>query len=423
MIQRNKHAIVAGTVLSSLMASSTVLASGFEKSILWSGKYAGQGNAAVSTAKGAEALYFNPAGLAGAAGTELSVNISPTFSTFHGPVATANTTVDGKQTFSPVFGAMASYAVNDKLGIGVGSYVAGGAKAEYENAAVTAPLTIKLNPKTELTAVEYAAGAGYEVMPGLKVGASVRYTQVSAALTSASMLNATTIGELALTDLKGSKFGGYRLGASYDGGNWGLGLNYRSAVEFSTNGSGTIRYESALAPGTINTGTITNPTVASQLPAQLSLGGHYAVSDALKLAAEYVWTDYHKVAALDLGGTLPAALGGASLSDLTLNFSNQSNLRLGASYAMGDMTLRGGYVYTTQVTPVDLARPTLTPPGPAHSITAGVGKALNANMDINVAGEYSTVSGTGTGNTTAQTKAGDYKASGYMFHTGVTYRM
>jgi hypothetical protein len=44
-------------------------------------------------------------------------------------------------------------------------------------------------------------------------------------------------------------------------------------------------------------------------------------------------------------------------------------------------------------------------------------------MDLNLAGEYATASGTGTGNTTAQTKAGDFEATGYMIHTGITYRM
>jgi long-chain fatty acid transport protein len=331
--------------------------------------------------------------------------------------------VDGKQTTSPIFGALASYAINEKLAIGVGSFVSAGARAEYEAAPTSAPLTITLNPKTDLYAIEHSAGVGYEVMPGLKLGASLRYTQVTATLVSASMLSATLIGESTFSEMKASQFGGFRFGASYDGGSWGVGANYRSAVNFSATGTGTIRTESAGAPGTITTRDLTNPTIASTLPAQLALGGHFNASDALRLAAEYVLTNYQKVAALDIGGNLPTALGGSALPDLNLGFKNQTNLRLGASYVLNnDWTLRGGYVYTSQVTPAELARPTLTPPGAAHSITAGFGTTLTPSMDLNVAGEYTTTKGTGTGNTAAQTKAGDYAASGYVFHSGVSYR-
>ncbi len=423
MNHRNKQAILAGSVALMLVSSNTVFAAGFEKSVLWSGKYAGQGNAAVSSASGAEALYFNPAGLAGAAGTQLSLNVSPTYSTFSGPVTTANETVEGVQTSSPIFGALASYAINEKLGFGIGAYVAGGAKAKYEGAEVAAPFTITLNPETDLSAIEYSAGLGYEVMPGFRLGAAVRYTQVKAALTSASQSGAgptTTVSEAEITDLSDAQFGGYRLGASYSGAQWGLGVNYRSAVDFSAEGSATIRYETVASAGTINDVAAFDATVASTLPAQLSVGGHYNVSESLRLAAEYVWTNYKKVDTLDIsGGTAPFAL-----SDLTVNFKDQTNVRLGASYAMSpEWTLRAGYVYTSQVTPASLARPTLTPPGTAYSVTAGAGYALSANMDLNLAGEYAKASGTGTGDTNAQTKAGDFEANGYMIHTGITYRM
>ena len=57
------------------------------------------------------------------------------------------------------------------------------------------------------------------------------------------------------------------------------------------------------------------------------------------------------------------------------------------------------------------ARPTLTPPGVAHSITAGFTTGLTSTMDLSAAGEYTMAKGTATG-----LVAGDYKASGYMLH-------
>lgn len=192
-------------------------------------------------------------------------------------------------------------------------------------------------------------------------------------------------------------------------------MNYRSAVDFTAEGTATARFQQATTPSVITNVAAFSASATSTLPSQVSIGGHYNWSDALRFAAEYVWTNYAKVAALDLAG--------GTLTDLTTNFKNQTNVRLGASYNLNsNWTLRGGYVYTSQVTPAELARPTLTPPGAAHSITAGFGTVLTTNMDLNVAGEYSTAKGTGTGDTTAQTKAGDYAASGYMLHTGVSYR-
>ena len=86
MILRHKNEILAGAAAIAVLSGQSASAAGFEKSILWSGKYAGQGNAAVSSVSGAESLYFNPANLAGSKGTDLTVNLSPTFSKFSGPV-------------------------------------------------------------------------------------------------------------------------------------------------------------------------------------------------------------------------------------------------------------------------------------------------------------------------------------------------
>ena len=52
---------------------------GFEKSVMWSGREAGYAAAGMSRVKGAQALVFNPAGLA-AGSSEASVNFSATAS-------------------------------------------------------------------------------------------------------------------------------------------------------------------------------------------------------------------------------------------------------------------------------------------------------------------------------------------------------
>jgi long-subunit fatty acid transport protein len=419
MILRHSNKALASALVLSILGGQSALAAGFEKSILWSGKYAGQGNAAVSSATGAEALYFNPANLAGSKGSEISANVSPTFSKFNGPV-TSSATVAGKRLFSPSFGALGSYAINEKLGIGVGAYVSAGAKAESE--AVTAGGKTH-TPLTNLSAIEYAVGAGYEVLPGLKIGGSYRITQVQADFTfmrEFGTSSGTPNGSVSLSDMKATNAKGYRLGASYTGNGWGLGANYRGAVDFTLEGT-----SSGIIPAALGNGTFTGgaATAASTLPAQLSVGGFYDLAQDLSVNLEYVNTQYSKVNQITLSGAINVGGGPNNLSAVPMNWADQTNYRVGAIYkGIAGWTLRGGYVYTSQVTNAALARATLTPPGVAHSVTAGFSTDLTNTMELNVAGEASRASGTGTATVAAATQAGDYSATGYIVHTGVNYK-
>ena len=67
-------------ILASLALAGQASASGFEKSIMIGGKSAGLAGIATPWVQGAEALYFNPAGLASdKPGGEVALDISPTW--------------------------------------------------------------------------------------------------------------------------------------------------------------------------------------------------------------------------------------------------------------------------------------------------------------------------------------------------------
>jgi hypothetical protein len=75
-------------------------AAGFEKSIVWGGRSSGVAGIATPYIQGADALYFNPAGLAGdKEGQTLSFNISPTQSSFKGPSTTQMIPASRRQNF------------------------------------------------------------------------------------------------------------------------------------------------------------------------------------------------------------------------------------------------------------------------------------------------------------------------------------
>ncbi len=412
MILRHKKEALASAVVLSILSGQSALAAGFEKSILWSGKYAGQGGAAVSSASGAEALYFNPAGLAGSA-NEVSINVSPTVSKLSGPLVSNDTTLNSTTTVSPLFGAMANYGINESLTIGVGAYVAGGAKSLYENQTVGAVASTELG--SELSAMEASVGIGYKIMPGLSVGAAWRATQVNADFKGAEATIGSTLSVYNLKDLKATSFSGFRAGVQYvaDDNSWGLGASYRSAVDFTAEGSLSAK---SILDGS-DASTSSTSSVSTSLPAQLAVGGHYAINSEWTTALEYVWTNYAQIETVAVSGTV----GATKISDLSFNWKNQSNVRAGFRYApSSDWTYRAGYVYTSQVTNAKYASATLTPPGAGHTITAGFGTNLGSNLELNIAGEYSMTSGAGEAGGDANT--GDYTLTGYMLHTGLNYR-
>jgi hypothetical protein len=219
------------------MQSNAAVAAGFEKSLFWSASSASQGGAVVGSVKGADALFFNPAGLAasGATSTEVSINFSPTFSKFHGtnPLHGAGS-IDGKSGFSPVGAALVSHKLTDKAGLGFGYYVSGGSKAKYEgldysstDPAALAPLfaagNISPTVETNLAVTEFSLGGAYEVAPGLRIGAAWRptmvaadFSTVSAGANPAPLPAGQYVANVHIRDISKTRWNGYRVGVQYE---------------------------------------------------------------------------------------------------------------------------------------------------------------------------------------------------------------
>ncbi len=398
-------------ILSAALISSSALGAGFEKNVLWSGKWVGVGGAAVSAVEGAESLFFNPAGLAmNHQGFEISGNFSPTWGEFKGPISTANTQVSSGYHFSPVFGALVDYGITPQWGIGVGAFVSAGTKADYDNVPFPGGLPSG-SLHSDLYMVDYSIGTGYEIIPGLRVGAAWRISQVKAGLKTVSLVATSTYAYASIDDITATKYNGFRLGAQYTAPEkkWGLGVNYRSNVDFTGTGSLT----GTLAGATTGTIPTANVTVASALPSQIEAGGNYAVTDSVRMFLDYVWTNYSHNQTLSIVGA----------NSINLGWMNMSNVRVAAECtALQDWAFRAGYVYTSQVTPNTLARATFTPPGHGNTITVGAGRSfMNKSLDVDGAVERSWT----TGSTTAdqQTIYGDYFAADWALHLGATYRL
>ena len=440
-------------LLAALLCASQAFAAGYEKATTWSGHHAGKGGAAVADVVGAESLYFNPAGLSGMEGGQVSLNVSPGFAKFDGKAQALNAQVEGKTKFVSPFGILASYGLTPHWGFGIGFYVSGGNKAYQEDldySSLNAGYDeSRITLKNDVRIFEYALGTGYEVIPGLKIGAAYRIVHVGADFafaTESSLAPAGIPGGAFLTntfvnDLSATRYNGFKAGIQYqnESKTWGVGANWRSEIsailkgtstgtrEFNTVAAGALGGQTAKAD--IRGGSVDASTI---FPQQVQLGGFYKICENVKLLTQYDWTEYAKDGELGVSGNIgipaPGALGTAlasrSLTNIQQGWHNQNVIRLGGEYLLNpETTLRAGYVWVSQVTASDRAKSTFSIPGHSQIFTLGGGQSFWSNMlEANAALEYAWGSASGSNSADGVTD-GDFTNKGYAAHLGVSYRI
>jgi long-subunit fatty acid transport protein len=392
-------------LLFALALPNSTFASGFEKSIPWGGKTSGTAGIGAPDLLGSQALFFNPANLAGEEDkSDVSVNVSPTQAKFQGPILTATAQESAETTTLFPFGLTYGRS-GSKLGFGVGTYISGGTHSKYTDY-VKSPIPGSFEVKTELTIMEAAAGVGYRVTDNLKLGASWRVVRVTGALSTIIPASATTYDQIDLKDLEDTNYLGFKLGGQYKlGENTDLGFTYRSGVTFEAEGTmGGTRH---IIPGTVATITDTPVKVGTELPPAWSLSVSNRSCENWRLLGEYTFTEYSRVTNL-------AVSTSSTSSPIQLQWKDQHNFRVGAEYKRFSWPVRMGYVWTSQVTPHDHAYPTMVPPSHADTFTLGTGHEFGS-FAVNVGAEYTKMKGN------SSSQAADYAVTEYALHTGATY--
>lgn len=428
--------LISVSLAAAFMASGSAFASGFEKAIMWGGRSAGLGGIASPYIQGPQALYFNPAGLVSdKVGQGVDLNITAIQSQFKGPIDNSNTIAESEKKISTPFGLIYGATLNEDFGFGIGGYVSAGSQAKYDDvtiASVSAPANTAVGQKveTELTVVELAAGAGYKIMPNLRVGASYRVSFVSGQFAFIQRGASNAVVNATVEDLEGINALGYRLGAQYDlGENTKLGLSYRSQVDFVAKGKfgGTVKSPLSASYFPIDAN---NATAKSTLPQAVNLGAQHKFGADWDFLAEYVWTQYSRVEHITLDGAVTRSGGtvvATDAGDLETQWKDQHQLKLAGEWHAMMMPVRFGYIWTSQVTPDDWGRAAFTPPGVAHTITLGTGYNFGESFKLDGALDYTTVSGEGNG-TAAGTagpgtdiRAGKYETDAIALHLGLSY--
>ena len=406
------------------LVSGVVSAAGFEKALLWSGRYAGMGGAVASSVSGSESMMFNPAGLVSTQGIDVSANFSPTSTQTKAPLSfytNSSLVTSSKRSLRFPFGLTGKYSVNPDLAVGAGFMVSGGAGADFGDLVATTinGVTVPVPYQSKIAISEFALGAAYKVMPGLKVGATWRTSFVSARFQYGQVSGASTVLGADLNGLKATNFAGFRLGAQYEpeGMPVTFGVFVRTPVSFTAKGT-LSAFSGANAAVTTLTGSET--TVKNSLPLQIGIGAHYKVMAENTVALQYELTNYSANKVLDFSGTVT---GVAVLPvDIVQNWKNMHAVRLGYEHGFGPAVVRAGYIFTTAVTPKEYAQPTFSSPGPGHTFVVGGGYSIDKSLRADGALEYSMASGTVTSTLNSQ-KTGKYSSNAFGAHLGLTYTL
>jgi len=427
-IKFNQWLVPAG-----LLAASTSFAGGFEKVIMFSGKHAGTAGAAVSSVKGSDSLYFNPAGLAAGESEQkwdVTANFSPTFPKFSGPVTHDSVTKESSRPLVPIAALATSYRATPDLSVGLGLFSTGGSKTSFTVDPVAAAAQYSRignrDIKVDLKILEIALGAGYKLTPEWSVGAAWRVSKVSADFATFDQhpvsFNAGALSYINLHDLKDTSYNGFRIGTEYRNtdNSWGIGANFRSTVDFTAKGKANGAADAVTSLMTFTDG---DASASSSLPMQLSLGGDYALNDHWRAFLEGSMTQYSHNKYLKIDGHMLTAANTkqAITKNLVLAWHDLYVVRVGTEYTgLENWVLRGGYIYNTAVTNKHYARATFIAPGSGHTFIVGTGTSfLNKNLDVDAALEYGMASATVN---VGEGVAGKYKTNAYALHLGSTYR-
>lgn len=393
-------------------------AAGFENPILWSGKFSGMGGASAAQVSGAQALFFNPAGIVkNKPGQDASFNLTSSNSSTQAPISTSNETVSSNPTMTSPLGLLYSASPSEDYGYALGAYTAASLNTDFEN--IDYP-DFPGGPdlKTSLQISEIAAGVAYQLNPKLKFGSAIRLVSFKARFKTlkneSSLLLNPDFKKLAGSDIIGFKFGlQYKLNKQVQ-----FGLAYRSQVDLQ--GRGWISGDTIDSIGDLP---ITTETVSVKMifPQQVNMGVLYRWDNKWTSAAEVSWTNYSKMSSIEIAGTINSSHTTAQTSNLKLDWADLWVLRLGGEFNGFKLPIRAGYIYSSQVTNSKWAQATFSPPGASHTLTMGTGLPLAPDLQFEGGAEYTMNNGHVGQGGSADVRPGDYSMSTAALHMGFEY--
>ncbi len=289
----------------------------------------------------ASTAFWNPAGMIYRPGSEVTVAAdyvipSINFSSAGGPPAGSTYNVfgdggnGGVSTVVPAVYALTHITPDLAVGLSLNSPF--GLSTDWDSQ--WAGMFYAVKSKVETLNINPAIA--WRLNDVLSVGAGVSYQRLKATLTNAL----TPLIPTAQGRLDGSDWAwGWNLGLLGDfGQGTKVGLTYRAAVNYRLSGELWFN-NAAFAP--LDSGASTN----LKLPQVASIAISQQIGAKLRLLADYTWTGWNSIQALNIVATSgPAA--GMPVSSTPLNFKNSWRAGVGAEYEISQpWLLRAGVAY------------------------------------------------------------------------------
>ena len=406
------------TLILSLIPGELALASGFESPLLWSGRLSGMGGIATPHVSGAEALFFNPAGIVKSKPEqEVTFNLTSVASDFSAPINQNNEVIASKMKVVSPLSLLYGATPTEDYGFAIGAYTAANIYADYQD--FNYPnFAGRFSEKTEMVISEIAAGIAYQLTPALKIGSAVRMVSLKADLTT--LTNTSTFllnpkfNDLSIEQVMGFKFGiQYKFNKQTQ-----MGISYRSQVDLEAHGwmSGNTADGNAQLPMTES-----SVTVNTIFPQQASLGVLHRWNSHWKSGFEVDWTEYSQVKEIGILSSINSAHINTQASAIKLNWADQWNVRLGGEFNGLRFPLRFGYVYTSQVNNTDWAQAAFDPPAPSHTFTLGSSYPVVKDVLLEGGAEYTISNGNAGQGDTIDVRPGEYSLATSALHLGFTY--
>ena len=355
------------------LAGSTAFAGGYRVSIQGQ-KQLAMGHTGVAVVNSAEVAFFNPAGMAYLDKKfNVSVGANALFANVKFQNSTYNWTAESKNVGTP-FSVYATYKLNDWLTAGLAVYTPYGSAVDWDQDWQGAHLVNNI----DLQAVFIQPSISVRIGEHFSVGGGPIYATGSVnfnrnlsmnPLLSDSEGNPTDV----TIDAKGINAWGYTAGFMFNPTDkLRIGMNYRSEIIMEARGG------DATYNDTPSFNPLANTTFYADLPlpAELTVGLSYEVTDKLLFAFDYNRTMWSVYKALDV------KFGNGTESLNPRNYQNSSTYRVGTQYKANDkFTFRAGWYFDESPVQDGFFAPE-TPRNDSMGYTGGLTYQLNSKLGI-----------------------------------------
>lgn len=361
-----------------LVASSSAFAGGYDTPILYSAQHMGMGGAAIGYVDDPTAMFHNTAGLAKTMGLTFTVDATLILGSIQStPDVTSGKTAESEpiMAVAPLIGIAAKPL--DWLAFGVAFYPVASAGAEYQYANTAGA---EVENMTEVVFLELAPSVAFQLPGHVSVGAGWRIIMASL---DRKLTNSTFNFDAGLS---GTNLAAFRLGAQWDPiPELNLGIVFRSK---STT---TLVDDSGDALTTVGGGTagVSKGRIETDftLPAKIGFGARVKLDPVrVALDLEYAFQSQNKESVFLFGdppknGSFPDPQKGLVN---TFKWSDAITLRTGVEYEVQDRYFfRGGFIYDSQVSNEKYPSAFGTPPTSTMTLTAGFGMACGKTWKWN----------------------------------------